>query len=259
VIVLPAVGRLDRALLRRHLRSVLSPRRSEEVRLRRPGWMHPLAHDEVHGLRPFRPGDCPRAIHWRTSARCGELMVREMEAIPGDDLAVVVDPTGPGGPAFEAALSLAATLCWEWCRRRGDRLALVLPSLEGNGGEPVEGMTGPELGREALERLALLQPAPEARGEGGAALPPPTPWARAGPLAEQAERALTRKGSAELGKVATVVVVGAKEGPLAAALGRRLRRPVAALAPGLPLPFYSPPEVVSGQWSVVSKDKEDSS
>jgi uncharacterized protein (DUF58 family) len=78
-------------------------------------------------------------------------------------LLLIVDPTLPsesdycGVPLreqFEEAVSLAATICWEWCRRRGDRLLLATA-----GPEPVvlEGLTGPVHARRVLECLAELQ------------------------------------------------------------------------------------------------------
>lgn len=36
-------------------------------------------HDEFFGLKPYQPGDEARAIHWRASARLGELVLREYE------------------------------------------------------------------------------------------------------------------------------------------------------------------------------------
>ncbi len=36
-----------------------------------------VGEGDLRGLRPFRDGDSPRAIHWRTSARLGEPIVRE--------------------------------------------------------------------------------------------------------------------------------------------------------------------------------------
>ena len=36
-------------------------------------------HDEYFGVRPYQPGDTPRAIHWRASARSDALLTREYE------------------------------------------------------------------------------------------------------------------------------------------------------------------------------------
>jgi uncharacterized protein (DUF58 family) len=116
--------------------------------VRRRGWRHEAAQADFHGLRPFRPGDSPRWIHWRTSARRGELMVREFEDVPGDDIVLVLAP----GVDLEPAIAAAATIVWEWCRRRGDRLVLLL------GAEAHDGLSGPEHARRLLERLATLGP-----------------------------------------------------------------------------------------------------
>ena len=51
--------------------------------------------EEYHGLRDYRPGDSPRWIHWRTSARRGELMVKEFEQQNEQELAILIDPWLP--------------------------------------------------------------------------------------------------------------------------------------------------------------------
>lgn len=86
---------------------------------------HPLAQEEFHGLRVYRPGDSPRAIHWRTSARRGELMVRELEDFPGDDLLLVLD-LGVGNNELESFISFAATVVHDYCRVRGNRMVVVV-------------------------------------------------------------------------------------------------------------------------------------
>src|SRR5262245_11639643 len=111
-VVLPTVGRLDAAGFRRWLeRAARGDGRLHRVA--RPSMIH---QDDLYGLRPFRPGDSPRWIHWRTSARRNEKMVREFEEASGQNLILVVDPGGPTANAadLEALLSLAATICWEW-------------------------------------------------------------------------------------------------------------------------------------------------
>ena len=148
VLVLPRAGKLSRERLRQHLRGA-DPRGD---RVQRRGWQHESAQADFHGLRPFRLGDSPRLIHWRTSARRGELLIREFEDVPGEDLLVVVDPSCPPGGDFEAVVSLAAALVHAWCRQRGDRLVFAL------GDSLLDGPTGPEHARAVLEALALAAP-----------------------------------------------------------------------------------------------------
>jgi uncharacterized protein (DUF58 family) len=164
VIVLPRLGWLHRGRFLRHLRSLAVQPRHAPVRL--PPRSHPAAQAEFHGLRSYRGGDSLRLIHWRTSARRGELMVREFEDEPSDNLLLMVDPALPaesdycGVPLreqFEEAVSLAATICWEWCRRRGDHLTLATA-----GPNPVvlAGLTGPIHARRVLECLAVVECTP---------------------------------------------------------------------------------------------------
>src|SRR5262249_47718044 len=62
-------------------------------------------HD-LYNLRSYRPGDDPRHIHWRTSAKLHSLLVREMEAETTEDTRIVLTGTGARNPArLEEALS----------------------------------------------------------------------------------------------------------------------------------------------------------
>ncbi len=45
---------------------------------------------EPRGVRPYRPGDSRRWVHWPATAHSGELMVREMEGPTAEPVAVVV-------------------------------------------------------------------------------------------------------------------------------------------------------------------------
>jgi uncharacterized protein (DUF58 family) len=221
VIVLPRLGTLHRGRLRRHLRGADLPGDG----VRRPPRPHPAAQAEFHGLRGFRTGDSPRSIHWRTSARRGELMVREFEDVPGDDLLVVFDPSLPGAEAtatverFEQAVSLAATLCWEWCQRRGDRLTLATA-----GPEPLvlDGLTSPAHARRVLECLAVQQLQPAAN----------------------VPALLARLKATPLPPAAVVLIGTTLAGVLINALRHGLRRSVAPLDAAAPggLDFYEPPE-----------------
>jgi uncharacterized protein (DUF58 family) len=200
-LVLPRPGRLIRDRLRHQLRGV-DP---QGERVRRRGWRDDAAQAEVHGLRAFRPGDSPRWIHWRTSARRGELMVREMEDVPGDDLVLVLDTDTQPAESFEEAVRLAATVVWEWCRRRGDRLVLVMLA---NGETLVEdGICGPEHAQRLLELLAVVSAGPAVQSHAC--------------LVEVLGRAVPR--------TASVVIVSAGPSRLPALLESELGKPAVAL------------------------------
>ncbi len=66
----------------------------------------------TRSLRPYRWGDPTRNIHWRTSARYGELRVRELEIFTsGQEILVCLDSAQPWKPeAFEQAVITAASL-----------------------------------------------------------------------------------------------------------------------------------------------------
>jgi uncharacterized protein (DUF58 family) len=154
VLVYPKVGHLTRRWfqLQRHATE------------NRRGQRHDRSaqQEEYHGLRGYRPGDSPRWIHWRTSARRGELMVKEFEQQNEQDLAILIDPWLPrtkAGPeqreAIEQAISFAATLCLETCRHQGRRLVLgwtgAAPGVR-------QGPASVKLLHELLEQLATMRP-----------------------------------------------------------------------------------------------------
>lgn len=66
-----------------------------------------------HALREYVPGDEPRAIHWKSSARTGSLMVRQFEETRRSHLLVALS-TSPGDfdgdEEFELAVSVAGSL-----------------------------------------------------------------------------------------------------------------------------------------------------
>jgi len=138
---------------------------------------------EFFGLREFRQGDDPRDIHWRTSARRGGAFVRETEDDEGQEVRLVLDNGAPGpaaepakagepspssAPAFERAVSLAASVACELLNR-GYRVGLAVR------GEEIAPESGPAQATRVLRFLALVEraapgaPAPNA-GRGGAVL-----------------------------------------------------------------------------------------
>ena len=66
-----------------------------------------------HALREYQPGDDRRAIHWRTTARVGQLMVRQFEETRRAHLLIVL-PTSledySDEQEMESAISVAASL-----------------------------------------------------------------------------------------------------------------------------------------------------
>lgn len=65
-----------------------------------------------HALREYVPGDDRRHIHWRSSARTGDLMVRQFEETRQSRIAIAVDLSDQsygGADEFEDAVSVAAS------------------------------------------------------------------------------------------------------------------------------------------------------
>jgi len=74
-------------------------------------------HD-LYNLRPYRAGDEPHLIHWRTTARAGTLTVRELEEDTTEDTRIVVTGAGVADAVrVERALSRAASLAVHLLRR----------------------------------------------------------------------------------------------------------------------------------------------
>ena len=71
-----------------------------------------IAHDEFLALREYAVGDDLRRVHWRSSARLGELMVREDESAWRPQTVVVFDNRAGShrGPSYEAAIEAMASI-----------------------------------------------------------------------------------------------------------------------------------------------------
>jgi uncharacterized protein (DUF58 family) len=107
---------------------------------------------DFHGLRELRPGDDPRDIHWRTTARRGRPFVREFEEEAGRTVVVVLDNRVAPEVAehFEAAVSYAASLAL-LLLKRGLRVGLVA------GSSYIAPAMGPAQSGSILRSLALLE------------------------------------------------------------------------------------------------------
>jgi uncharacterized protein (DUF58 family) len=97
--------------------------------LRRP------AGFDFHSVREYTQGESLRRVHWPTTARRGQLMVKELEDTPRDAVAVVLDcdPAGVAGvppeSSFDDAVRAAGSVLRAYVRR-GRRAVLVATGAE---------------------------------------------------------------------------------------------------------------------------------
>jgi uncharacterized protein (DUF58 family) len=160
LIVWPRFGRLVPGGLQLEERGELGIHRAERRKARMEA--------DFYGLRDWRSGDSRRWIHWRSTARRGQIVVRQFDESRSQDLAIFVDlwqPAGDdsaAGERIETAISLAASILVETCRRGGRRLTLQVAGAESF---REQGWASPALLREMLDALSL------ARSRRAAALP----------------------------------------------------------------------------------------
>ncbi|GAB2867143.1 DUF58 domain-containing protein [Nocardioides pacificus] len=125
-----------------------------------------------HSLRDYVPGDDRRAIHWRTTARVGRLVIRQFEETKRTQLLVALTVRAEDYAAaseFELAVSAAASLSVQ-ALREGREVAVVtqagplafrtptalLDRLSGLEWQPDPARLGPQLGDVASRGLALF-------------------------------------------------------------------------------------------------------
>lgn len=111
--------------------------------------------DEFKQIREYRQGDAVRRIHWRTSARVNDLMVRDYHQNREHDAMLLVDLwTGRGvdQTRIEMACSFVASICHELSRTMND--AEVGFFLAGETNIAVTGKPTPEFWHRVLDALA---------------------------------------------------------------------------------------------------------
>jgi len=79
---------------------------------------------DYRGLRSYRPGDDPRDIHWRSTARRAEPIVREYDRDQGEGWWIVLDLSAPDEASAERAVELAASLAAD-ATARGSRFGFA--------------------------------------------------------------------------------------------------------------------------------------
>jgi uncharacterized protein (DUF58 family) len=111
---------------------VVCPRVHDVLPPRPGGGGEPAAHDdgprspaleplgEFLALRDYEPGDDPRRVHWRSTARSGELVVRQDEAAAPGRIAVLLDNRAHvhDDASFEAAVEAVASIAVSLQRHR---------------------------------------------------------------------------------------------------------------------------------------------
>ena len=117
------------------------------------------AHDEFLALRDYEVGDDLRRIHWRSTARLGELIVREDESAWQPETVIVLDNRAGAhrGGTYEAAIEALASIAVRIGRagRTVDILTTAGRRLGAVGGEGLRIET-------LLDELAVLTPDPDA-------------------------------------------------------------------------------------------------
>lgn len=147
--LLPLRKRLDRVA-----RSFAAAARGTEVRDTTRG------ENEFFGVREYRHGDSLRRVHWRRSARTGQLVVREMADVRPRVLLVLVDTYhshGTRGDASESVVSAAGTLLCHGLEM-GYKVGLVAAAQSPVVIPPA---TGRGLRARLMHQLALLEPCGE--------------------------------------------------------------------------------------------------
>src|SRR5205823_10992472 len=105
---------------------------SEAGRLRHGGrkllLRRPTGYD-LHSVREHAEGESLRAVHWRSTARRGRLMVKELEDAPRDEIAVLLDADERAavGETFDVAVRAAGSILHAHVLR-SRRCALVVNS-----------------------------------------------------------------------------------------------------------------------------------
>ncbi len=110
---------------------------------------------ELHSVREYEQGESLRRVHWPSTARRGQLMVKELEDSPRDEIAVLLDADSKAvvGESFDVQVRAAGSILDAYVRR-GRRAVLVLNSEQ----REVQQVHSPAADwRRALELLAAVQ------------------------------------------------------------------------------------------------------
>jgi uncharacterized protein (DUF58 family) len=111
---------------------------------------------DLHSVREYQQGESLRMVHWRSTAKRMQLMVKELEDSPRDEVAVVLDadPAAVVGQSFEVQVRAAGSLLRAHAHR-GRRSVLVVNSQRREQ-QRIHSAEGDW--RSALDLLAAVEP-----------------------------------------------------------------------------------------------------
>ena len=86
---------------------------------------------DLHSVREYERGESLRKVHWPTTARRGQLMVKELEDAPRDEIAVLLDADAGAvaGGSFDAQVRAAGSILRTHAAR-GRRAVLTLNAAQ---------------------------------------------------------------------------------------------------------------------------------
>jgi uncharacterized protein (DUF58 family) len=146
LLVYPRLERLERLFSDSGARS----HDGRRLLLRRPSGF------ELHSVREYEQGESLRRVHWPSTARRAQLMVKELEDAPRDEIAVLLDADARAvvGGSFDMQVRAAGSIVESYIRR-GRRAVLVVNSER----REVQHVHSPAADwRRALELLAAVEP-----------------------------------------------------------------------------------------------------
>ena len=125
---------------------------------------------DFHSVSAYRPGEDVRLIHWRSSARLGDLVIRQFQPTLGAWLGIVVDMTPPEGweenevhdlpEKIRHNIKLAATVVYRLCSKTAEysgRETQIVLALSNSPDNIVSGRADSNFFHQAMQTLASAQ------------------------------------------------------------------------------------------------------
>ncbi len=152
---------------------------------------------DLHSVREYEQGESLRKVHWKTTARRGQLMVKELEDAPRDEIAVILDADAEAvvADSFDVQVRAAGSILRAHAAHA--RRAVLAVNSAGRPSVRVTSLDG--------DWLAALGVLAEAQADGTR------------PVVEL----LSRESGAASRAVETVVITARLSGPLATKLVQR--------------------------------------